>query len=79
MSDRKHKRAVRFNAIVGKVFYRLYAFTNHGHFHHYLWVQFGQSFAFSDHAIIVGGYHLGAEIDALRDRALSNLQDKGEA
>lgn len=26
-----------------------------------------------------GGYHLGAEIDALRDRALSNLTDKGEA
>jgi hypothetical protein len=26
-----------------------------------------------------GGYHLGAEIDALRDRALSNLKDKGEA
>ena len=26
-----------------------------------------------------GGYHLGAEIDALRDRALANLKDKGEA
>jgi hypothetical protein len=26
-----------------------------------------------------GGYHLGAEIDALRDRALSNLKDKGAA
>ncbi len=26
-----------------------------------------------------GGYHLGAEIDALRDRALSSLKDKGEA
>lgn len=26
-----------------------------------------------------GGYHLGAEIDALRDRALANLQDKGAA
>jgi hypothetical protein len=30
-----------------------------------------------------GGYHLGAEIDALRDpvrdRALSNLKDKGKA
>ena len=26
-----------------------------------------------------GGYHLGAEIDALRDRALSNLKDRGEA
>ena len=26
-----------------------------------------------------GGYHLGAEIDALRDRALSCLKDKGEA
>jgi hypothetical protein len=26
-----------------------------------------------------GGYHLGAEIDALRERALANLSDKGEA
>ncbi|MFO6448281.1 hypothetical protein ACLBKU_14200 [Erythrobacter sp. NE805] len=26
-----------------------------------------------------GGYHLGAEIDALRDRALTNLTDKGKA
>ena len=26
-----------------------------------------------------GGYHLGAEIDALRDRALAGLKDKGEA
>ncbi|MCX9148297.1 hypothetical protein [Erythrobacter sp. WG] len=26
-----------------------------------------------------GGYHLGAEIDALRDRALANLKDRGEA
>ena len=26
-----------------------------------------------------GGYHLGAEIDALRDRTLVNLQDKGKA
>jgi hypothetical protein len=26
-----------------------------------------------------GGYHLGAEIDALRDRALAGLQDKGKA
>jgi hypothetical protein len=26
-----------------------------------------------------GGYHLGAEIDALRDRALANLPDKGKA
>jgi hypothetical protein len=26
-----------------------------------------------------GGYHLGAEIDALRDRALANLKDKGAA
>lgn len=26
-----------------------------------------------------GGYHLGAEIDALRDRALAGLRDKGEA
>ncbi|AOL95528.1 hypothetical protein [Porphyrobacter sp. LM 6] len=26
-----------------------------------------------------GGYHLGAEIDALRDRALENLSDKGKA
>ena len=26
-----------------------------------------------------GGYHLGAEIDALRDRALANLTDKGAA
>ena len=26
-----------------------------------------------------GGYHLGAEIDALRDRALSGLTDKGKA
>jgi hypothetical protein len=26
-----------------------------------------------------GGYHLGAEIDALRTRALSGLEDKGEA
>lgn len=26
-----------------------------------------------------GGYHLGAEIDALRDRALASLKDKGEA
>jgi len=26
-----------------------------------------------------GGYHLGAEIGALRDRALSGLRDKGEA
>ena len=25
------------------------------------------------------GYHLGAEIDALRDRALAGLKDKGEA
>ena len=26
-----------------------------------------------------GGYHLGTEIDALRDRALEGLKDKGEA
>lgn len=26
-----------------------------------------------------GGYHLGAEIDALRDRTLVNHQDKGKA
>lgn len=26
-----------------------------------------------------GGYHLGAEIEALRDRALANLADRGEA
>ena len=26
-----------------------------------------------------GGYHLGAEIDALRDRALEGLKDKGKA
>lgn len=26
-----------------------------------------------------GGYHLGAEIDALRDRALAGLKDKGKA
>ena len=26
-----------------------------------------------------GGYHLGAEIDALRDRALEGLTDKGKA
>lgn len=26
-----------------------------------------------------GGYHLGAEIDALRDRALASLKDKGAA
>lgn len=26
-----------------------------------------------------GGYHLGAEIDALRDRALAGLKDKGAA
>jgi hypothetical protein len=26
-----------------------------------------------------GGYHLGAEIDALRDRALTGLKDRGEA
>jgi hypothetical protein len=26
-----------------------------------------------------GGYHLGAEIDALRDRALTGLKDKGQA
>jgi hypothetical protein len=26
-----------------------------------------------------GGYHLGAEIDALRDRALAGLSDKGAA
>jgi hypothetical protein len=26
-----------------------------------------------------GGYHLGAEIDALRDRALANLTGKGKA
>lgn len=26
-----------------------------------------------------GGYHLGAEIDALRDRALAGLTDKGAA
>lgn len=26
-----------------------------------------------------GGYHLGAEIDALRDRALANLKDQGKA
>ena len=26
-----------------------------------------------------GGYHLGAEIDALRDRALEGLKDKGAA
>lgn len=29
--------------------------------------------------VSVGGYQLGAEIDALRERALSNLRDKGEA
>jgi len=26
-----------------------------------------------------GGYHLGAEIDALRERALEGLKDKGAA
>lgn len=26
-----------------------------------------------------GGYHLGAEIDTLRDRALASLKDRGEA
>lgn len=26
-----------------------------------------------------GGYHLGAEIDALRDRALSGIADRGQA